>query len=118
MKKSKIILYYSKSCPYSNKMFSEWLKFLKYAKNNLKYVDVITNNCTENFELARNDGIRAFPTIILIYAKSRIEFTSKNRTCDEFINFVKKYVQDSDLNKDTSKNISLLDENNNIIIEI
>lgn len=117
-KKSTIILYYSNSCPYSIKMFSEWFRFCEYTKNNLKCLNVITNNCTEDIELAFNEGIYAFPTIILISAEFEIEFTSKNRTCDEFIKFVEKYVHEYDSNNKTLNNIPLLNNIEDIIIEI
>ena len=83
----RVILFHWKDCGHCKKMMPEWDK-LEQSQAANPNVDVRKVNCGENPELAEENGISGFPTIMLFTEGGDKKTFDGERTKEEFEEFI------------------------------
>lgn len=88
-----IVLYYATWCGYSRMFLPEWQKFETYAKGNLPNLKVSSIRCEGGNEATcTQKGVDGYPTIILyLNSGKELQFNGE-RTSQQLVDFVKKYI--------------------------
>ena len=86
-KKHKFVAFYAPWCGHCKKMLPDW-KNLEKQHQNHPNVEVISIDCVAYPDIAKNYGIRGFPTIALFTDGKRSDYTG-GRTVEAFNDFVK-----------------------------
>ena len=81
-----VTLYYAPWCGHCKSLMPEWIKVEKALKTH-PHVRVNTINSEENPHLAKREGIKGFPTIILQTRGEKKQYTG-DRTAKDILSFV------------------------------
>ena len=87
-KKNELVLYFTNKCHFCLNFLPIWKSFKeKYKLYNFN-IDIYEINCDENYEKCLEDGINAYPQVILRKKNGEIVEFVGNRTIENLENFV------------------------------
>lgn len=88
-----IVLYYATWCGYSRMFLPEWEKFEGYAKTNIPNLKVSSIRCEGgNENVCTQKGVDGYPTTILYLNNGQEVQFNGERTSQQLVDFVKKYL--------------------------
>lgn len=88
--KKVLVLFYAPWCPHCKDVMPTWDKLQKNHAAD-KGVDVKKVDCEKNPEKAKDNGVQAFPTIVLFKDGKKIAVFDDERTETSIENFVNSY---------------------------
>ena len=85
--KKAMVLFFLPGCGWCSKMMPEWEK-LEASQEENSEVDIKKVDCGENPEVAKEQGISGFPTIIMFGANGEKKVFEGDRTKESFEEFI------------------------------
>ncbi len=87
-----IIMWFTSWCSHCQNAKPHYEKLYQFSKNN-PGINVYKVDCEKNSELAKNEGVQGYPTIVFINTKGKEQYNN-SRDTESFISFYKEKLKE------------------------